>query len=89
MTLDFNTNSKEYYSSERIKMRIVCREDWKGVDWKTGEVKGPPTHFKAVILHAHGGGFMFGSSGNSRPILYKQAISKGYPIFSVDYRVAP
>ena len=66
LDLDFITDEKQYDPTERIKIRILTREDWGGVDWKSNsKFDVEPQHYEAVIFHAHGGGFILGSSGSS------------------------
>lgn len=80
-----------------VKVRLVLKNDYGKFDWKYGNVideDWDSEEFDAIIVHVHGGGFITGSSGESQKSLMHYAtidteIDKGYPIISVDYRLAP
>ena len=46
-------------------------------------------HFDWVIVYIHGGGFMTGSSSSYQYYTIQFAKETGYPVFSLDYRLAP
>jgi len=75
-----------------IRTRLISNTDWGTMDWDTGKPiddRSEPAYVDAVILHIHGGGFIAGSSASSRPVTYYFTEQTEYPIFSVDYRLAP
>lgn len=83
--------------TEYMKIRLMMKNDHSKVHWRSGEVIDPlsePTEYDAIIIHVHGGGFITGSSSESQKSLNHFAyidseINNGYPVFSVDYRLAP
>lgn len=52
----------------------------------TEEIK---KHYSKIIIHIHGGGFMAMSSSYHQNYLRRYANYLKYPIFSIDYRLAP
>ena len=67
-------------------------KDWNRVDWYYGTQIDPssePVYFEAIMLHLHGGGFILGSSGGSQLNTIRFSRDTGFPIFSVDYSLAP
>lgn len=92
LEMPFEVNMKNYDQSEFFRIRVTAKEDFGTVDWKTGELLDPsadPIQFPAAIVFIHGGGFIGGSSGTYRQVVRKFAVQTGYPVFSVDYRLAP
>ena len=92
LDLPFQINVKDYDNTKLIKMRVISQYDWGTVDWKTGELIDPDcewVHLPTALLFFHGGGFVFGSSGTYQHIIRRYAVETGYPIFAVDYRLAP
>lgn len=90
--MPFRVNVKKYDPSKLIKMRVIAREDWNTVNWKKGKLIDPDcewVNLPVAILYIHGGGFLAGSSGTYQTILRKYALETGYPVFAVDYRLAP
>lgn len=82
----------DYNDKEYIRVRVFWDKRWDNFNWSTGElydVNEDPIIVDAVILHFHGGGFIMGSSGESQPGWIRYAKETGYPVFSVDYRLAP
>lgn len=62
------------------------------MNWKKCQLIDPESdciHYDCVILYIHGGGFMTGSSASYQYYTIKFAKETGYPVFSVDYRLAP
>lgn len=41
LDLPFQVNMKNYDLDEYFKVRVIAREDWGQVDWKTGELIDP------------------------------------------------
>ena len=78
--------------NEYIRMRLISNVDWGTMDWSTGkpidETK-EPAYVDGVIIYIHGGGYICGSSASSRPTAYHYAMTTEYPVFSIDYRLAP
>lgn len=92
LDIPFEVNIKNYDPSEYLKMRVITCEDWGTVNWKTGEIENETDevrHIEVALLYVHGGAFVSGSSGTYQTVLRKYATSTGYPIFAVDYRLAP
>jgi acetyl esterase len=90
--LPFFVNLKDYDSSESIKMRVIATNDWGTINWKTGDLIDPNcecVHLPVALLYVHGGGFLSGSSSSYQPVLRRFARETGYPVFAVDYRLAP
>ena len=86
----FTTDKKKFEADKYVQVRLISNKDWGGVNWKTGELIGSEAqHVSCVVIHIHGGSYVFGSAEESLPILGKYAKSTGFPIFSVDYRLAP
>ena len=86
-------NNKEIYNCEdHVKLRILAKNDWGRVNWDNMSLKDPnaePVHVEAVILNIHGGSWNSGSSGDRYPFSKNYAIKTGFPVFSIDYRLAP
>lgn len=92
LNIPFKVNIDTYDENEYIQLRVISPEDWERVNWKTGDFideESESVYFEAIVLHFHGGGFMLGSSGSSQTLLIRFCKDTGYPIFSVDYRLAP
>lgn len=71
-------------------MRILCAYDWKACDWRNRKAKaGPAVNVGTVVMHFHGGGFIGGSSSTQLENLRRYANETGFPVISVDYRLAP
>ncbi|CAI2383899.1 unnamed protein product [Moneuplotes crassus] len=82
----------DYDHDRHIQVRVVANDDWNRVNWYYGNVIDPsldPVYYEAIIIHLHGGGFILGSSGEAQPTIIRFCKDTGYPIFSVDYRLAP
>ncbi|MGF1466440.1 MAG: alpha/beta hydrolase [Sandaracinaceae bacterium] len=52
-------------------------------------VRPPNARTEGVVLHLHGGGYVMGSPRSHRPPLAALASQSGFPILSVEYRLAP
>lgn len=92
LDLPFRINMKDYDKNKFIKMRIISQNDWGTIDWKTGQLIDPDWEWvklPVAVVFLHGGGFVFGSSGTYQYIIRKYAVETGYPIFAIDYRLAP
>ena len=89
MDLDFKVNQDKYDPTDWVKLWILTQNDWGGIDFSNGKRTKKKGHVDAVIFHIHGGGFIMGSSGASRYHTFKYVRETGYPVFSVDYRLAP
>ena len=92
LNLPFKVDLEDYNPEEYVQVRVLAVHDWGHVDWATTELLDAeiePTYFDAIVLHFHGGGFMLGSSGESQGLTTRFCRATGYPIFSVDYRLAP
>lgn len=92
LDIPFEVNIKNYDPSEYLKMRVITCEDWGAINWKTGEIENETDevrHCEVALLYVHGGAFVSGSSGTYQTVLRKYATSTGYPVFAVDYRLAP
>ncbi|CAI2359707.1 unnamed protein product [Moneuplotes crassus] len=90
--LNFMMTSRDVNPSDYVKVNIITNQDWGKVNWKTGKLLDPaasPAHIDGIILFIHGGGFISTSTGVYQPLLRKMNKETGYPIFSVDYRLAP
>ena len=76
-----------------VKVHVISSYDWGKVNWKKGRLHDPldedPVHLEAIILFIHGGGFISTSTTVYQPMLRKMSKETGYPVFSVDYRLAP
>lgn len=87
-----NFRLTESNHDEFVKVDVISHEDWGSVDWRKGKVHDPeanPVHVKAIVLFIHGGGFISGSTTMYQPLLRKMSKETGFPIFSVNYRLAP
>jgi acetyl esterase/lipase len=63
-----------------------------GLIGNKGEVlnhEDPVIEMDTAVFYIHGGGFIGGSTGAYYPMLRKIAINTDYPVFAVDYRLAP
>lgn len=85
-------SKKGYDPTTSVKVRIIYDCDWFAVDWKKKKLRDKemePVTVKAIVLHIHGGGFIGGSSSDSRGYTIEYATKLGVPFFSVDYRLSP
>ena len=87
----FETNIKKYDSYSNVKIRILSKNKLPEVRWdgksQKGKVKG--TTSDSIIIHYHGGGFVAMSSKSHQHYTRQWANTTGFPVFSVDYRLAP
>lgn len=92
LDLPFSVDKSIYNNSDFVKVRVVSNKDWGRVNWKTGELideTTEPVHVEKVILNIHGGSWMGGCSGSQLLFTKKYTMETDYPVFSVDYRLAP
>lgn len=86
-------NCKELFNEDdHVRLRIISKYDWGRVNWETMELIDPnaePEHVEAIVLNLHGGSFNGGGSNDRYPYSKQFTMSTGYPVFSVDYRLAP
>ena len=78
--------------NEYVRMRLISNHDWGTMNWSTGkpiDEQGEPAYVDGIVVYVHGGGYICGSSASSRPVAYHYANTTGYPVFSIDYRLAP
>ena len=75
-----------------VKIRIIATKDWGKVNWKKGKLKKPdsdPAVVDAIIIFIHGGGFCLGNTSMYQEMTRYISIKSEYPVFSLDYRLAP
>lgn len=92
LDLPFVVEQKNYDPTEYIKIRLISTDKWDHINWKNGQLKDPAQeviHYPVGLLFVHGGAFISGSSSSYQNILKKYALETGYPVFAVDYRLAP
>lgn len=92
MDLDFVKAPDHYDPTTHYKIRINSVEDWGAIDWKKGKRWNTDlecAHFDCVIIYFHGGGFITGSSASYQGYTRQWSIETGFPVFSVEYRLAP
>lgn len=65
----------------KIQVRVLCKH-------KTN-LKSSKTLYNRLIIHVHGGGFIGQTSFSHQSYLRIWANAIDYPIFSIDYRLAP
>ena len=84
---DYKSELDIYDPNKFIKARLVSDFDW--INKNSDQSSENLMTVDAIILDFHGGGFMFGSS--NKQLKYTSYFSKhtGWPIISVDYRLAP
>ena len=90
--MDFTLDKTYYDPEEKVKVRILAPFEFESIDWsKDGKRKDDKETMNVgtVILQIHGGGFISGSSASSAKYTRKIANETGFPVFSVDYRLAP
>lgn len=90
--LNFKLSKREVSQDDYIKVTIIAKEDWGTVNWKKGKLinlDADPVNIEGIILFIHGGGFISTSTAVYQPLLRKINKETGYPIFSIDYRLAP
>ncbi|CAI2359980.1 unnamed protein product [Moneuplotes crassus] len=90
--LPFIKSSDRIDLSTHMKIRVNCEYNWSRVNWKKARLADPDSdciHYDGVILYIHGGGFIAGSSEFSQFYTINYAKETGYPVFSLDYRLAP
>lgn len=90
--MNFSLNASSYNHDDFVKVTVISHQDWGKVDWKKGkcyDTTAEPAHVESIVLFIHGGGFISGSTTMYQPILMKMSKDTGFPVFSVDYRLAP
>ncbi|CAI2359787.1 unnamed protein product [Moneuplotes crassus] len=90
--LNFMMTGRDVSSDDYVKVNIISNKDWGKVNWKKGKPRDPdaePAYVEGIIFFIHGGGFISTSTGVYQPLLRKMNKETGFPIFSVDYRLAP
>lgn len=65
----------------KVSVRIICRHKIN--------LKSANNNYNRLIIHVHGGGFVSQTSFSHQHYLRAWANEIDYPIFSVDYRLAP
>ena len=79
-----------YDTNKYVQVRIFCKQKIPiRVKTKVHRILRPFNLFNTIIIHIHGGGFIASSSGTHQHYLRKWAIMLGFPLFSIDYRLAP
>src|SRR6202012_4056488 len=56
---------------------------------KTERLRTQTADESKAILYIHGGGFVAGVPGNHRPLTWRLADKVGFPVYAIDYRLAP
>lgn len=79
---------EEYDETQHIRARIVCDFPWR-IPGNSDKNEQEVTHVEGIILDLHGGAFMFGSTKKQLKYSQYYASKTGYPIVSLDYRLAP
>ena len=90
--LHFNNDLSKFDREKFIKFRVVSNKDWGRVDWKNGKLideNADPVEVDTVIFDIHGGSFNVGSSGDQLKFTKDFTMKTNYPVFSMDYRLAP
>ena len=92
LDLQWRFSKTGWPDTEFVKMRITHDFDFWTIDWskkKFIDDNAEPIEFEVIILQIHGGGFISGSSASSRSRNINYSTKTGFPVFSVDYRLAP
>ncbi|MEM6538968.1 MAG: alpha/beta hydrolase [Pseudomonadota bacterium] len=58
-------------------------------EWHLAPTVDPLKAYDKTILYFHGGGYVFGSPSTHRTITFSLARRTQFPVFSLDYRLAP
>jgi acetyl esterase len=90
--LPFTVNKESFDPLNNVKIRVVAKNDWWRVDWETGKLiyeDAEPAYVKKIILNVHGGSWTGGCSGEQLDISSRYSDALDYPVFAVDYRLAP
>ena len=87
LDLDFKTNVKNYDPEKYIKVNVVSGFTISALERNnnTQEIQ----EIDAVIIDIHGGGFVVGSSKVQVKCTPKYANDTGFPVFYIEYRLAP
>ena len=92
LDLQWKFSKTGWTETEYVKVRVTHDFDFDTINWskkKFIDENAEPVEFEVIILQIHGGGFISGSSASSRSRNIKYSEKTGFPIFSVDYRLAP
>jgi len=92
LELPFTIDKAQYDPDYTVKVRVISKNDWGRVDWTTGNLLNPtsePSYVDRVIVNIHGGSWIGGSSAKDLFITSQIAQETNYPIFCIDYRLAP
>ena len=90
--LPFSVEKSQYDNQKSVKMRVISKNDWGRVDWKTGKlinINAEPVTVDRIIINIHGGSWMSGHSAKDLPITSKIVQESGCTMFAIDYRLAP
>lgn len=92
LSLPFHMNKIMFDPNEQVKIKVISQKDWGRVNWKTGTLideTAEPVVVDAVMIDIHGGSFNGGSPAKQYQYTKYITMKTGYPVFSIDYRLAP
>jgi len=86
LDMDFETNLRNYSPEEFIRVKVVSGFN---IFWLANKNTHEIQDVDAIIIDVHGGGFISGSSKVQIKWAPKYSNATGFPVFCIDYRLAP